>query len=146
MDVIPMDMLLEIFSHLNEPDLARLRCVNTFFKSVVDAPVHPLVVSLHSYQQASTKRHGKTLVRFLHRSKVGLDEGLLVRRFKRWMGHTNNVSFGKYVYRMAKSVQKHDILFEVLHQTPYRYVTPKHEQEYAKVLFDAVTLYIHSLT
>jgi len=145
MDALSMDTILCIFSCLDETDLARLRCVCHTFKAIIDAPVYPLRIYLYNFTRASQKQHGTVLVRFLHRSTVGLKEGVLVRRFKRWMRHTNNVSFGKYVHRMARSVRKHDMLHDVIHDTWYRDINENHESMYGDALYKAITRYIHSL-
>lgn len=145
MDLLSMDTILAIFACCDETDLARLRCVCRSFKAVIDTPLYPLLTNLPDFTKAGKKHHGNVLVRFLHRSKVGLDEGALVRRFKRWMRHTNNVSFGKFVHRMARSVRKHDMLHDVLHDTWYRDINTIHESAYGDALYRAITQYVHSL-
>lgn len=142
---LSMDTTLLILSKLDEPDLARLRCVNTVFRDLIDTPVYPLQTLLSTYTTTFAKRHGHVLVRFLYRAKVGLEEGVLVRRFKRWMRHTKGISFGKYVYRMAKSVHKVQPLYDIIHHVQYRAIDATHELMYGGMLYTCIMKYVHDI-
>lgn len=141
MDGLNMDCLLELFSWCEVEDLARLRCVNKLFKSTIDESLYPLNSIIHQCTSiysthATTPKHGQLLIRFMTRSYIGLEEGFLVRRFKRWLSHKKNVSFGKLVYKMSKTIQPGDIVHDVIH---HKYTVSM--EKHASSLLSAIQMY-----
>ena len=140
MECLDDDCLLEILSHLEETDLARVRCVSHHFKTLVDAEQYPLVTMVDAcrevYSNQGNQRTGMMLIRFLMRSKIGYREGLLVRRFRRWLSHKKNVSFGKQVFKFAKSIGKGSVLYDFVH-TKYDFLMEKRAID----LFNAIKQY-----
>lgn len=130
MDGINLDCMLEILSKCEVADLARLRCVNTTLKNIIDESLHPLESIIHQctyvyHNNKEQPKYGQLLVRFMTRAHIGLSEGSLVRRFKRWLSHKKNVSFGKIVHKMAKTIQPGNVIHDCIHQK-YTVTMEKH--------------------
>lgn len=134
------DCLLEILSRLEETDLARMRCVTRHFRTLVDSqhyPLHTMVDACREvYSNQENQRTGMLLIRFLMRSRIGFKDGLLVRRFRRWLSHKKNVSFGKQAFKFAKTIQKGSTLYDFLY-TKYDFLMEKRAVD----LFDAIKQY-----
>lgn len=119
--ILPKDCLMEIFSHCDEVELARMRCVCHTFKNIVDKQEYPLQTSLVDTCRAifvaqESQYVRKMMIRFLMRAKKGYQEGCLVRRVKRWLSHKKNVSFGKVVHKFSKTIEKGSVIYDHIHR------------------------------
>lgn len=143
--ILPKDCLIEILSHCDEIDLARMRCVSRTFKSIIDSSEYPLQSSLMDicktiFDTQESTYHAWKMIRFLMRAKVGYQSGCLVKRFKRWLSHKKSVSFGKVVYKFSKTIRRGCEIYDFVH---HKYDT--HMEKRACELFKEIQNYLISL-
>lgn len=119
--ILPKDCLMEILSHCDEVELARMRCVCRSLKDTIDKNEYPLQETLVDTCKAifvaqESQYIRKMMIRFLMRAKKGYQEGCLVKRLKRWLSHKKSVSFGKIVHKFSKSIEKGSIIHDFIHR------------------------------